>query len=77
MRWYKDDILIIDSSEELPIPEGVMLWENGSLEIFQVQSKDTGIYVCEIVRTEPWAPIRQRHAIEVLREYFDKQFKIV
>ncbi|EFA00901.2 limbic system-associated membrane protein isoform X2 [Tribolium castaneum] len=67
IRWYKDENLVVDSADEqLPLPEGHILWENGSLEIFRVTPNDTGIYICEIVRPEPWSPVRQRHAIEVL-----------
>jgi hypothetical protein len=59
----------VDSADEqVPLPEGHMLWENGSLEIFRVKPNDTGVYICEIIRPEPWSPIKQRHAIEVLRE---------
>ncbi|CAH1998062.1 unnamed protein product [Acanthoscelides obtectus] len=67
VRWYKDNDLIADSSNEsVAVPERHVLWENGSLEITVVQPSDTGEYTCEIERPEPWGPIRQKHAIEVL-----------
>lgn len=69
IRWYKNEELIVDSADEvIPLPDGHMLWENGSLEIFRVQPNDTGIYICEIIRSQPWSSIKQRHAIEVLRK---------
>ncbi|CAG9855771.1 unnamed protein product [Phyllotreta striolata] len=67
IRWYKDDNLIADSSNEtLTLPDRHFLWKNGSLEILSVQPEETGEYVCEIERSEPWGPVRQTHAIEVL-----------
>ncbi|KAL3283935.1 hypothetical protein HHI36_018103 [Cryptolaemus montrouzieri] len=67
IKWYKDKELLVDSSDpELNMPEGHMLWSNGSLEILKVQPADTGEYVCEIVRPSPWSTVRQSHAIEVM-----------
>lgn len=68
VRWYKDKILFADSSDETQFPPArYMLWLNGSLEIERVQPSDTGEYICEIERPLPWGPIKQTHAIEVLR----------
>ncbi|XP_072398767.1 limbic system-associated membrane protein-like [Diabrotica undecimpunctata] len=67
VRWYKDEDLIADSANEsLTPPDRHMLWENGSLEILYVQPEETGEYTCEILRSDPWGPVRQKHAIEVL-----------
>ncbi|XP_074028174.1 opioid-binding protein/cell adhesion molecule homolog isoform X2 [Leptinotarsa decemlineata] len=67
VRWYKNEDLLADSANETtPLPERHVLWENGSLEISRVQPGDTGEYTCEIERTEPWGPVKQKHAIEVL-----------
>lgn len=68
VRWYKDDDLLADSANDtLILPDRYFLWENGSLEVITVQPTDTGIYVCEVIRPDPWGTVRQRHAIEVLR----------
>uniref|UniRef100_A0A6P7FID7 Hemicentin-1-like n=1 Tax=Diabrotica virgifera virgifera TaxID=50390 RepID=A0A6P7FID7_DIAVI len=67
VRWYKDEDLIADSANEsLTPPDRHLLWENGSLEILFVQPDETGEYTCEILRSEPWGPVKQKHAIEVL-----------
>ncbi|KAG5892024.1 hypothetical protein JTB14_024464 [Gonioctena quinquepunctata] len=67
IRWYKNGDLLDDSTNEtIFIPARHTLWENGSLEIAKVQPGDTGEYTCEIERTEPWGPVKQKHAIEVL-----------
>lgn len=69
VRWYKDDELLADSANDsMILPERHFLWENGSLEVITVQPEDTGIYICEVIRPEPWGAVQQRHAIEVLRK---------
>ncbi|XP_076264873.1 neurotrimin-like [Rhynchophorus ferrugineus] len=67
VKWYKNQELLCDSgNESIVLPERHILWHNGSLEIQTVQPPDTGEYTCEVIRPEPWGPVRQRHAIEVL-----------
>ncbi|XP_056630732.1 limbic system-associated membrane protein-like [Diorhabda sublineata] len=67
VRWYKNEDLIADSANEsMALPDRHILWENGSLEILYVQPEETGEYICEIERPEPWGPVRQKHAIEVM-----------
>ncbi|XP_063898374.1 neurotrimin isoform X2 [Helicoverpa armigera] len=39
---------------------------NYSLQVDDLQAEDTADYTCEIIRPEPWGPIRQTHSIEVL-----------
>lgn len=68
VRWYKNKIQFANSADEgLVLPARHTLWPNGSLEIITVQPSDTGEYICEVERPEPWGPIKQTHAIEVLR----------
>lgn len=69
VKWYKNQDILADSanrSHQPPLRH--TLWDNGSIEIQRVQPEDTGEYVCEISRPEPWGVVRQRHAIEVLRK---------
>ncbi|XP_022920278.2 neogenin isoform X1 [Onthophagus taurus] len=68
VKWYKDNNLWADSGQQdfLP-PLRFKLWGNGSLQVVDIQPDDTGKYTCEIIRSEPWAPVRQTHAIEVLQ----------
>ncbi|CAH1119717.1 unnamed protein product [Phaedon cochleariae] len=67
IRWYKNEDLLADSGNgSFSLPDRHVLWENGSLQIATVQPGDTGEYTCEIERSEPWGPVRQKHAIEVL-----------
>lgn len=48
---------------EVPPPARVLLWGNGSLQVFNVQAEDTGDYYCEIVSSSDHA--LQMHSIEV------------
>ncbi|ENN79006.1 hypothetical protein HUJ04_003526 [Dendroctonus ponderosae] len=67
VKWFKNDDLLGDSANEsVALPSRHTLWQNGSLEILHVQPEDTGHYICEISRPEPWGVVRQKHAIEVL-----------
>ncbi|KAH8416118.1 hypothetical protein KR222_008510, partial [Zaprionus bogoriensis] len=64
VRWHRDDVLLVDSRHpELPPPENIILWPNGSLQLSQVQPVDTGEYYCEIASSSNHA--LQQHAIEV------------
>ncbi|XP_055593147.1 hemicentin-2 [Uranotaenia lowii] len=64
VRWSRDDLLLTDSRyPDLTPPPRVQLWKNGSLEVSQVQTEDTGDYTCEII-TEGGRAL-QHHAIEV------------
>lgn len=69
VKWFKNDELLGDSANEsIVLPSRHTLWQNGSLEILHVQPEDTGHYICEISRPDPWGVVRQKHAIEVLRK---------
>lgn len=67
IRWYKDTELIAysESAANDAISDRVKLWTNGSLQVANVRNTDTGEYMCEVVRKEPWTSIKQLHAIEV------------
>ncbi|KAB0802103.1 hypothetical protein PPYR_04289 [Photinus pyralis] len=67
IKWYKNGELLTDSGPPSMLPPSKMsLAANGSLLVTDVQHEDTGEYMCEIIRPDPWSTIRQRHAIEVL-----------
>ncbi|KRT85449.1 Immunoglobulin, partial [Oryctes borbonicus] len=67
IKWYKNKVIIADSGPPVLLPpDRFKLWGNGSIEVVYVQPPDTGEYMCEVVRPEPWAPVKQIHAIEVL-----------
>ncbi|XP_077283692.1 igLON family member 5-like [Arctopsyche grandis] len=67
VRWLKDGKVIVDNSDlNVTTPERVRMYLNYSLEVTRVQPRDTGKYICEVIRAEPWSPLRQVHAIEVL-----------
>lgn len=69
IKWYKNHTLIADNGPPVILPpDRFKLWGNGSLEVVRVQPPDTGEYMCEVIRNEPWGPIKQSHAIEVLRK---------
>ncbi|XP_066151263.1 limbic system-associated membrane protein-like [Euwallacea fornicatus] len=75
VKWYQNDNLLGDSANDsVYLPPRHKLWENGSLEIQQVKPYDTGEYVCEIARPEPWGVVRQKHAIEVLHPPYVESF---
>lgn len=64
MRWSRDDLLLVDSRyPDLRTPPRMRLWPNGSLEVTEVQTDDTGDYTCEIMTDGGKAS--QHHAIEV------------
>uniref|UniRef100_A0A182N3M8 Ig-like domain-containing protein n=1 Tax=Anopheles dirus TaxID=7168 RepID=A0A182N3M8_9DIPT len=64
VRWSRDDLLLLDSRyPDLQAPPRMRLWPNGSLEVTEVQTEDTGDYTCEIMTDGGRAS--QRHAIEV------------
>ncbi|XP_047037795.1 neurotrimin-like [Helicoverpa zea] len=67
VRWYKDKKLLGDSHTPHEIlPPRVRMHANYSLQVDDLQAEDTADYTCEIIRPEPWGPIRQTHSIEVL-----------
>ncbi|KAJ8705983.1 hypothetical protein PYW07_010760 [Mythimna separata] len=67
VRWYKDKKLLGDSHTPHEIlPPRVRMHANYSLQVDALQAEDTADYTCEIIRPEPWGPIRQTHSIEVL-----------
>ncbi|XP_014220318.1 Down syndrome cell adhesion molecule-like protein 1 [Trichogramma pretiosum] len=73
VRWYRGGVLLADSEEE---PGGsanasesssrVKMWGNRSLEIVQVRPEDSGEYVCQASRPEPWGHVTQVHQIQVM-----------
>ncbi|EDX08194.1 neurotrimin [Drosophila simulans] len=64
VRWHRDDVALVDSRHpELPPPDRIMLWPNGSLQVANVQSSDTGDYYCEM--NSDSGHVVQQHAIEV------------
>lgn len=70
IRWYHDSNLVAKTSKDqfFRISPRHNVWENGSLQIAMVERYDTGNYTCEIIRPDPWAPVKQIHAIEVMRK---------
>ncbi|XP_030557866.1 neurotrimin [Drosophila novamexicana] len=67
VRWHRDDVPLVDSRHpEIPPPERVVLWSNGSLQVSNLKSEDTGDYYCEIMSNSNHAV--QVHAIEVQYE---------
>ncbi|KAH8269489.1 hypothetical protein KR018_004346, partial [Drosophila ironensis] len=64
VRWHRDDVALVDSRHpEIPKPDRIMLWPNGSLQVSEVQSSDTGDYYCEM--NSESGHVVQQHAIEV------------
>ncbi|XP_017079404.1 neurotrimin [Drosophila eugracilis] len=64
VRWHRDDVALVDSRHpEIPKPDRIMLWPNGSLQVANVQSSDTGDYYCEM--NSDSGHVVQQHAIEV------------
>ncbi|CAF4905539.1 unnamed protein product [Pieris macdunnoughi] len=66
VRWHKNKELLGDS--EVPhhlMPPRTRMYSNFSLQIEQLNEKDTADYTCEVIRQEPWGPIRQTHTVEV------------
>ncbi|CAD7087963.1 unnamed protein product [Hermetia illucens] len=65
VRWHRDDVLLVDSRHpEIPPPERVHLWTNGSLQVSRVKDADSGEYYCEVM-AEGGRQAVQIHAIEV------------
>ncbi|KAH8290665.1 hypothetical protein KR054_004825 [Drosophila jambulina] len=64
VRWHRDDVALVDSRHpEIPKLDRIMLWPNGSLQVSNVQSSDTGDYYCEM--NSDSGHVVQQHAIEV------------
>ncbi|KAH8370486.1 hypothetical protein KR093_003650, partial [Drosophila rubida] len=65
VRWHRDNVALVDSRHpEVPPPDRILLWSNGSLQVSDVKPEDTGEYYCEIMSSSSHAV--QTHAIEVL-----------
>lgn len=66
VRWYKQTTLLGDSMDAHHLlPPRVRMHANYSLQVDQLMAADTADYTCEVIRPEPWGPIRQTHSIEV------------
>ncbi|CAH2229718.1 jg27930 [Pararge aegeria aegeria] len=66
VRWYKNGTLLADSRDpNLLLPLRTRMYANFSLQVDELIAKDTAEYTCEVIRPEPWGPIRQSHTIEV------------
>lgn len=65
VRWLRDDVLIVDSRHpDIPPPPRITLFNNGSLQVRDVNINDTAEYLCEVM-TSTLALETQLHAIEV------------
>lgn len=65
VRWLRDDISIADSRyPDQPMPARITLFNNGSLQVRDVERNDTAEYLCEVMTTT-FALETQLHAIEV------------
>ncbi|CAG4960738.1 unnamed protein product [Parnassius apollo] len=66
VRWYKNDELLGDTLDQHHLlPPRIRMHVNYSLQIDALSAHDTADYTCEVVRPEPWGPIKQTHSIEV------------
>ncbi|GFG33162.1 hypothetical protein Cfor_03437, partial [Coptotermes formosanus] len=67
VRWWWDNQLVADSSNPRFVsPSRIKMLPNNTLQVSDLRAEDTGEYRCQIIRPEPWGPIQQVHAIEVL-----------
>ncbi|XP_046676192.1 neurotrimin-like isoform X3 [Homalodisca vitripennis] len=67
IRWWKDERLLWDTSDEkVTPPDNIRVFPNQTLEVADLKDSDTGDYICQVVRPDPWNPINQVHAIEVM-----------
>ncbi|CAH2061786.1 unnamed protein product, partial [Iphiclides podalirius] len=66
VRWYKNSNLLGDSLQQHHLlPRRVRMHSNHSLQLDSLKPVDTATYTCEVIRPEPWGPIKQSHSIEV------------
>ncbi|XP_052742892.1 neurotrimin [Bicyclus anynana] len=66
VRWYKNGSLLADSRDpNLLLPLRARMFANFSLQLEGLLPPDTADYTCEVIRPEPWGPIRQTHSIQV------------
>ncbi|KAJ9599429.1 hypothetical protein L9F63_010098 [Diploptera punctata] len=67
VRWWWENQLVADSNNpNLESPPRIKMLQNNTLQVSDLRAEDTGEYRCQIIRPEPWGPIQQVHAIEVL-----------
>ncbi|KAK7869110.1 hypothetical protein R5R35_006581 [Gryllus longicercus] len=67
VRWWWNERLVADSSNRsLELPPRMKLWPNNTLQVSDLRPEDTGDYTCQVLRPQPWGPIQQKHAIEVI-----------
>ncbi|XP_011498140.1 PREDICTED: hemicentin-2-like [Ceratosolen solmsi marchali] len=68
VRWWRGGVLLADSDEPgaTGSSQRVKMWGNRSLELVQVRPEDSGEYVCQASRPEPWGHVTQVHEIQVM-----------
>ncbi|XP_058808854.1 neurotrimin-like isoform X1 [Phymastichus coffea] len=69
VRWYRSNVMIADSDDpsvQAATSPRVKMWDNRSLELLQVRPEDSGEYICQATRPEPWGHVTQVHEIQVM-----------
>lgn len=67
VKWWVNGTLLVNSDDpHTVLPERVRLWANRSLEISNVELEDTGEYVCQASRPDPWGYVTRVYSIEVM-----------
>ncbi|KAG7295287.1 hypothetical protein JYU34_022291 [Plutella xylostella] len=64
VRWYRGSDLLLDSAAVEPAARARLL-PNCSLVLDQLRAADSAHYTCEVIRPEPWGPIKQVHSVRV------------
>ncbi|XP_025270557.1 limbic system-associated membrane protein isoform X2 [Camponotus floridanus] len=69
IKWWREETLLADSSERnrpKESPERIIMYQNGTLQILNVQREDSGQYVCQVTRLTSWGGVTQLHKLEVM-----------
>ncbi|GAB1869556.1 Limbic system-associated membrane protein [Camponotus japonicus] len=67
MKWWREGTILAESGERnRPSPERITMYQNGSLQVLNVQREDSGQYVCQVIRPTPWGYVTQLHKLEVM-----------
>lgn len=66
MRWWKEAVLLADSSNPDVVPPNRVSMNKWNLKIDDVRPEDTGEYVCKASRVTTWGDVTQVYAIQVL-----------